>query len=329
MYRSFFGLSRNPFEISPDPYFFFPTARHNEALANLYYGIRKQKGFVVVTGEVGTGKTLLIRCLLETLRRTQIAFAYVFNPRLSTDQFLQYMMGDLGLPYSGKNKSELLLSLNDFLIGRYRRGLPTALIVDEAQQLEADVLEEIRLLTNLETSQQKLMQIVLAGQPELDVKLDSIELRQLKQRIALRCKLDALRPEETPTYIQKRLQLAGRKEPNQNIFQPEAIAVIHKFSQGIPRLINTLCENSLLIAFAVQSTTVTAEMVNEVAADFRLQIQSTNLNGKVKNELSAERRKSILKAFSGTLSAEGSTDSLSESVAREESVGGKKGRFNA
>ena len=193
MYKQFFGLNRNPFEISPDPFFYHPTPRHNEALANLHYGVGRRKGFIVITGEVGTGKTLLVRCLLAELRKGNIAFGYVFNPLLSTMEFFQYIMADLGLPYAGRSKTEILLDLNRFLIQRHARGLITALVVDEAQALQPDLLEEIRLLTNLETSQQKLLQIVLLGQPELEVLLDSPELRQLKQRIALALSIVAAR----------------------------------------------------------------------------------------------------------------------------------------
>ena len=169
MYKQFFGLSKNPFEISPDPFFYHATPRHNEALANLHYGVGRRKGFIVITGEVGTGKTLLVRCLLAELRKNNIAFGYVFNPLLSTTEFFQYIMADLGLQYSGRSKTEMLLDLNRFLIQRHARGLITALVVDEAQALRPELLEEIRLLTNLETSQQKLLQIVLMGQPELEV----------------------------------------------------------------------------------------------------------------------------------------------------------------
>src|SRR5712691_88798 len=190
MYKKFYGLKRNPFEMSPHPYFFFLTEQHNEALAAIYYGIARRKGFVVMTGEVGTGKTLLVRYLLELLNRQQVAFANVFNPLLSGIDFLRYIAGDLGLKLDNQSKSSLLLELNNFLIARHRKGLPTVLVVDEAQHLFPEVLEEIRLLTNLETSQQKLLQILLVGQPELDQKLDSHELRQLKQRIALRCHLE-------------------------------------------------------------------------------------------------------------------------------------------
>ena len=270
MYKAFFGLSRNPFEISPDPYFFYPTARHNEALANLYYGIRKQKGFVVITGEVGTGKSLLIRCLMQTLRQSNVAFAYIFNTTLNPREFLEYVLADLGLKYTGASKTDLLVTLNNFLVDRHRRGLTTALVVDEAQNLRPDVLEEIRLLTNLETEKQKLFQIVLVGQPELDEKMDSTELRQLKQRIGLRCKLEPLDFEEVPHYIHKRLERAGAAERSQTIFPAETIGAVCRYSKGIPRLINTVCENALLTAYAMHSPAVTPEIVQEVARDFRL-----------------------------------------------------------
>lgn len=270
MYRKFFGLTRDPFEISPDPYFFYPTPRHNEALANLNYGVQRRKGFVVVTGEVGTGKTLLVRCLLDVLNRNQIAFAYVFNPRLSVPDFLRYMLTDLRLPTTGRTKSEMLAHLNNYLIARFRRGTTTALVVDEAQLLSWELLEEIRLLTNLETSQQKLLQILLIGQPELDRKLDSPHLRQLKQRVGLRCRLEPLHSDEVNGYIQRRLELAGANSHGKTIFSPEAIRAVHSYSKGIPRLINTLCENALVSAYAKQCKQVSQEIVEEVASDFRL-----------------------------------------------------------
>jgi general secretion pathway protein A len=211
MYKTFFNLTRNPFDLTPDPSFLFPTKRHNEALAALYYGVRQHKGFVVVTGEVGTGKTLLLRCLLRLLKQSKdVAYAYLFNSRLSSTEFLQYILSDFGLPASGKNKTELLLDLSQFLVSRGTQKLTTVLIVDEAHHLSADILEEVRLLTNLETAEDKLLQIVLVGQPELDEKLDSVGLRQLKQRIALRARLDALDGNETKGYIERRLQIAGK-----------------------------------------------------------------------------------------------------------------------
>jgi general secretion pathway protein A len=273
MYKQFFKLSRNPFDLTPDPSCFVSTGRHNEALAALYYGVRWHKGFVVITGEVGTGKTLLLRCLLRLLKDSKdIAYAYVFNGRLSPTEFLQYILADFGLPASGKNKSELLLDLGQFLVSRGSKKLTTVLIVDEAHLLSEDLLEEIRLLSNLETTDDKLLQIVLVGQPELDQKLDSLGLRQLKQRIALRAQLGALDAGETQEYIWKRLQIAGAKLESDPIFPAETTAEVYKHSQGLPRIINTICENSLIAAYARQCHAVTPDIINEVARDFRLDL---------------------------------------------------------
>jgi general secretion pathway protein A len=270
MYKRFYNLQRNPFEITPDPSFLFPTRRHNEALAALYYGVRRHKGFVVMTGEVGTGKTLLVRCLLQLLKGGNVAYAYVFNSRLSSLEFLQYVAGDFGLPTSGKTKSELLLDLGGFLINRHQRKLTTVLVADEAHHLSADVLEEIRLLTNLETAREKLLQILLVGQPELDEKLDSDDLRQLKQRIALRSQLEPLDEEETKGYILRRLQLAAGSANCAPLFPDDTISEVYRHSRGIPRLINTVCENALITAYARQLQVVPREIIEDVAADFRL-----------------------------------------------------------
>jgi general secretion pathway protein A len=269
VYKTFYNLRLNPFEITPDPSFLFSTARHNEALASLYYGVRARKGFVVLTGEVGTGKTMLVRCVLELLRRTGVAFAYVFNPSLSALEFIRYIAGDFGLPVAGKAKDELVLALSAFLVDRHQRKLATLLVVDEAHHLSPELLEEVRLLTNLETTQQKLLQIVLAGQPELDEMLDSFELRQIKQRIALRCHLEPLNLEETQGYIQRRLQIAGGP-PDVMIFSEAATNAIFRHSNGFPRLINTICENALLSGYARRAAVIPAEVVDEVAQDLRL-----------------------------------------------------------
>lgn len=274
MYKQFYGLSRNPFEIIPDPHFYCPTPFHNEALACLLYGIERRKGFVVVTGEVGTGKTLLVQCLLRTLSRNQTAFSHVFNPRLSVHEFLQYVISDLGLPTTGKNKSELLIQLNNFLIARFQRGTTTALIIDEGHLLDWEVLEEIRLLTNLETVQQKLLQIILIGQPELDEKLDSADLRQLKQRVAFRCNLKPLSEMQVKTYILRRLELAGANSHAHDFFSDATLARINHYSNGIPRLINTICENALIAGYARQLRNITPEVIEQVATDFRLNLTS-------------------------------------------------------
>jgi type II secretory pathway predicted ATPase ExeA len=280
MYKKFYGLTRNPFEVSPDPYFFCPTPRHSEALANLAYGVLRRKGFVVVTGEVGTGKTLLVRCLLEFLSKNKIAFAYLYNPIISVSEFLVHVINDLGLLGStARTKSEALSRLNNYLMERSRQDLTTALIVDEAQLLSWELLEEIRLLTNLETTKHKLLQIVLVGQPEFDQKLDSQQLRQLKQRIGLRCSLKPLESEELKGYIHRRLQLAGANSHASTIFPDLTICMIHKFARGIPRLVNTLCENSLLLGFGNNQHQITPEIVQEVAADLRLDSVAEDSSG--------------------------------------------------
>jgi len=272
MYKKFFHLKQNPFEIAPDPSFLFATRKHNEALAALYYGVKRRKGFVVLTGEVGTGKTLLVRCLLQVLRGAGMAYGYVFNPRLGPMEFLQYAAGDLGLTTAGKSKSELLMDLSNFLISRHQKDLTTVLVVDEAHHLSAEVLEEVRLLTNLEMPGAKLLQILLVGQPELNEKLDSVGLRQLKQRIALRSHLGPLDREETGGYVHRRLELAGNPDPVQ-VFPLETIAEVHRLSQGFPRLINTLCENALIQGYGRQTQSIAPEVIREIASDFRLNVQ--------------------------------------------------------
>jgi general secretion pathway protein A len=269
MYRTFYHLQRKPFEITPDPVFLFPTTRHNEALASLYYGVTEHRGFVILTGEVGTGKTLILRSLLQLLQRRDLAFALIFNPTLSPLEFIRYVARDFGLPVAGKAKDELIHVLNGFLLQRHQKGLTTMLVMDEAHHLSPEILEEIRLLSNLETSQRKLLQIVLAGQPELDQKLDSHELRQLKQRIALRCHLDPLSAIETRAYMGRRLQIAGAPA-GEEIFSQSAVEAVFRYSRGIPRLINTICENALLSGYAQQAAQITAEIIHGVSRDLRL-----------------------------------------------------------
>lgn len=273
MYNNFFHLTRNPFELTPDPDFLFPTKRHNEALAALYYGVRRHKGFVVLTGEVGTGKTLLLRCLLQLFKQSKdVSYAYLFNSRLSATEFLQSVVSDFGLPASGKNKSELLLELCNYVVSRGLKKLTTVLIVDEAHHLSKDILEEIRLLTNLETATEKMLQIVLVGQPELDETLDSGQLRQLKQRIAIRSQLETLNANETKEYVERRLRVAGANSFASTLFPPEAMAVVYRYSRGTPRLINTICDNALLTAYSRQMQCVTPGVVDGVVQDLRLDV---------------------------------------------------------
>ena len=275
MYKNYFKLTRNPFDLTPDPVCFVPTKRHCEALAAIYYGVRQHKGFVVVTGEVGTGKTLLLRCLLDEFKGSRdIECAYVFNARLTSTEFLQYILSDFGLPTAGKNKCELLLDLGSFLVSRSKMKMTTVLILDEAHLMSEDILEEVRLLSNLETTEDKLLQIVLAGQPELDMKLDSVGLRQLKQRVAVRTQLGPLDLEETRGYIDRRLQVAGASFDPSTLFPDATVAAIFRHSKGLPRLINTICENSLIVAYANGENFVTPDIVGYVAKELRLDVIS-------------------------------------------------------
>ena len=268
MYKKFFGLKENPFNVNPDPRYLFLTQNTQEALACLTYGIETRKGFILLTGEVGTGKTTLVNKLLEWLHKERVSTAFVFNPRLSVSQFFDFMMADFGIPCETRQKGQMLLKLNQWLLERYQAGERAVLIVDEAQNLSPQMLEEIRLLTNLETSTEKLLQIVLAGQPELEQKLNQPQLRQLRQRITLRAKTRQLTLEETQGYIQERLRIAGAE--NLDLFSPESIAAIHSYARGIPRVTNLLCEHALVSAFVDQKNPVPPEIVDEVAHDFEL-----------------------------------------------------------
>jgi general secretion pathway protein A len=271
MYKKFYGLTRNPFEVTPDPFFFYSTPDHSEALCSLSYAVLRRKGFVVVTGEAGTGKTLMARCTMQVLSKNKVASAFVYNPTVSSVEFLVHVLNDFGLTPSPRGtKGQLLSCLNNYLLERSRRDLTTALVVDEAQLLSSELLEEIRLLTNLETSEHKLLQIVLIGQPEFQQKLDSHELRQLKQRVGLRCSLKPLERAQVKGYIHRRLERAGANLHGADIFPDETISLLHFFSEGIPRLVNTLCENSLLWGFGHRRRHITSEIVHEVAIDLHL-----------------------------------------------------------
>jgi type II secretory pathway predicted ATPase ExeA len=274
MYKEFYGLRANPFNVNPDPRYLFLTRHTEEALACLTYGIQSRKGFVLLTGEVGTGKTTLVNKLLEWLRLQQVATAFIFNSRLNVPQFLDYMMADFGIPCDSKLKSQILLRLYNWLLDRYRAGETAVLIVDEAQNLSDEVLEEIRMLTNLETFTEKLLQIVLVGQPELEQKLKQPQLRQLRQRLTLRAKTYALTLDETKAYVQQRLRIAGSN--GQQIFEPEAVMAIHRYASGIPRVINLLCEHCLVSSFVDQQKMIGPAVVDGVARDFDLGDNTTS-----------------------------------------------------
>ena len=268
MYKAFFGFTENPFNLSPDPSFLFRSAQHEEVLANLIYGVQSRKGFIVLSGEVGTGKTTMLECLRDFLASQQVTYASVFNSRLTPDQFFEMVAYDFDLRCTRTSKTEVLFALNQLLIERANMGRNTVLIVDEAHNLEWEVLEEIRLLGNLENRRGKLLQIIIAGQQELDRKLEAPEYRQLKQRVALRCVLKPLELQETIEYINSRMAVAGMKD--QQVFPPELLAEIHYRAQGIPRLINALCDNLLLTSFAMERKVATLEMLDEVTTDMRL-----------------------------------------------------------
>ena len=269
MYNAFFGFSESPFNLSPDPAFFYRSEQHEEALANLVYGVQARKGFIVLTGEVGTGKTTMLECLRDYLEDQFIEFAFLFNSRINADQFFEMIAYDLDLPCSRTSKTEVLFALNQLLVEQTQEGRTVVLIVDEAHNLEWEVLEEIRLLGNLENRNGKLLQIIMAGQPEFDRKLDAPNLRQLKQRVVLRCNLQPFTLRDAIEYIESRLEHAGM--PDQNVFTEELMAEIHLRSQGIPRVINGVCDNLLLSAFAAESKTCTVDMLDEVCRDMRLE----------------------------------------------------------
>jgi general secretion pathway protein A len=270
MYKAFFGLRALPFGSSPDPRFLYVTPQVRETLACLQYGIAARKGFVVMTGEVGTGKTTLLKTVLSTFSKGRVSTAFVFNPRLDVLDFLEFVLTDFGIEPTNRTKSGMLIQLNRWLVERFRTHGVCVIVVDEAQNLSWELMEEIRLLTNLETSSEKLIQIVLSGQPELEVKLRDPSVRQLRQRISLWCRTRPLAADETQSYIAERLHIAGATE---TILSPEACQLVHFYSKGIPRLINLICEHSLISAYVEQIKPIPARTVEAVSAELDLQQQ--------------------------------------------------------
>jgi len=267
MYKHFFGLRENPFNVNPDPRYLFLTPQTKQALDEMFDGIRSRKGLMLLTGEVGTGKTTLINRLLDLLHQERTPTAFIFNSHLETSHLFDFIMADFGIAFDSQLKGNALMRLNQWLIDRFRAGETPVLIVDEAQGLPIHLFEEIRMLLNLETCNEKLLQIVLSGQPELQERLKRPDLRQLKQRITLRCRTSALTGEEIPQYVESRLQLAGAG--SKPVFAPEAMDAVHFYSRGIPRVVNLLCEHALINAYAEQVRPVPARIIEEIAREFQ------------------------------------------------------------
>lgn len=260
MYESFYELKEKPFSLTPDPKFIYWSNKHREALASLLYAVRERRGFMVLTGEVGTGKTTLIRKLLGSLGDDTVT-AFIFNPPRTVGELFAYMFEEFGLSLNGKTKGELVIQLSRFLIDRILKGQNTLLVIDEAQNLGPRMLEEIRLLSNLETNQEKLIQIILVGQPELAAMLKLPELRQLNQRVSVRYHLKPLNREETQEYVKQRLNIAGAM--NNGIFDRAALEAIYRFSKGVPRLVNVISDHSLVSGYASDQRKVTVSLVRE------------------------------------------------------------------
>ena len=265
MYEKFYRLRMKPFEITPDPRFLFLSESHGEALAHLVYAINESKGFTVISGEVGTGKTTIVLALLRRLGKN-IKASHIFHPKLSPTDFLNYICWDLGCKKDGApTKGELVSSLFEYLLECNKRSERVVLIVDEAHLLDDDLFEEVRLLTNLETAQRKLLQVVLVGQPELDKKLDTPSLRQLKQRISIRYRLEPMSRRETEDYVLTRLKVAGAR--NTGIFDSGAMGAIYDYSRGIPRIINVVCDNALIMGYAREIKVITKDIILDVVRD--------------------------------------------------------------
>ena len=267
MYETHFGFTELPFNDTPNPRFFFANACNQEAFATLCYGVESRKGFIVVTGEAGTGKSTLLRKLMHD-RGPNLRVAYILNSLVTFTGLLKLAMNDLGLPTADADKATMIEQLNDYLIRQLQLNRVVCLLIDEAQNLSYEILEEIRLLSNLETEKEKLLQIVLVGQPELERKLNHPNLSQLKQRIALRCRVWPLEAQEVGLYIDMRLEIAGYR--SRDLFSPEAVERIVSCSKGIPRLVNLICDNALLNAFATSKSRITAVIIQEVTQDLQL-----------------------------------------------------------
>ncbi len=294
MYRTFYGLIRPPFEMTPDPGFLYLGDTHREGLATLVYGVRSRKGFVMLTGEVGTGKTTLLHALLAQLDASTDS-AYIFNPCLEPLDFFRMLFDDLGIEETCTSKAEYLLALNHYLIDRLQSDRTVLLIIDEAQNLSREMLEEVRLLSNLETPNSKLIQILLVGQPELGEMLDRDDLRQLRQRIVLRHELKPFDADESEAYVEERLRLAGYT--GKGIFKRSALRELFAVTGGVPRLVNVVCDGALLTGYGRDQATLDAEIIREVASDLHLNRDSTAAKTGDRRSGSSPRRRGWLGLF--------------------------------
>lgn len=267
MYLSYYGLTKEPFHITPDPDFFFMSPSHKEALAAVVYGVEKGLGFVAMTGEVGTGKTTILRAYLERIRRTRIRPIFMFNPNLTFEALLVHLLHELGIDGRGKSERWMLHYLMRALVHEVGKDRRVVLIIDEAQHMPNQTLEKLRLISNLETMDYKLMQIVLVGQPELDVKLGDYTMRQIRQRIAVRAKLRPLTPQEGIDYIKHRVAHAGGNP--EAVFTLSAMKAIVKAAEGYPRSINILCDNALVSGLGYQCKPITPKIAREVIREFK------------------------------------------------------------
>lgn len=267
MYCDYFGFSEKPFTITPNPQFVFLSSIHREAFARLLYGVDSHAGFIALTGEVGTGKTTMLRTLLTQLDPEKYKSALIFNPCMSAEQLLVSICREFGIEADEQNRSSYLDALYRFLIEQNSAGRTVVLVIDESQNLDPDVLEQVRMISNLETERDKLIQIILAGQPELNDVLRRHDLRQLNQRITVRCRLAPMNLDDTTHYIDHRIKISGSRIPE--IFSRPAIRRIYRFSRGVPRLINIACEQALLMAWTQEIRSVSPSIVAEVIAELR------------------------------------------------------------
>jgi general secretion pathway protein A len=266
MYAKFYKLRKEPFNVTPDPTFLYLSTSHKEAIAALLYGIKSRKGFIAILGEVGTGKTTIVRTYLNSINRGTIKLIYLFNPNLTFNALLRDLLAEFDVKPASDESNKMIAQLHRCLIDQYRKGRNVTLIIDEAQNMPLPTLESLRMLSNLETTREKLLQIVLVGQPELETMLLRHELRQLRNRIAILAKIHPLNEKDSLDYIQSRVDKVSLKK-NNRLFTNEALRLIVKRAQGIPRTINILCDNALVTGYGYQSSVITADIVREIIAD--------------------------------------------------------------